>query len=116
MSHALIDSFKLKEKQLVITNGDSILSKPLLDDLDLISPCMHEEADTRMLLHVHHAAHHGHNKLFIRTVDTDVVVLAVSVVQGLGGQVELGTGKHFRYLPSHKVANRLGSNKALVHA
>ena len=46
------------------------------------------------------------------------IVLAVSVVQGLGGQVELwlafGTGKHFRYLPAHKVANRLGSNKALA--
>ena len=72
LSHALIDSFKIKEKQLVITNGDSILSKPLLDDLDLISPCTHEEADTRMLLHVHHATHHGHNKLLIRTVDTDI--------------------------------------------
>lgn len=52
-----------------------------------------------MLLHVYHAAHHGHDKLLVRTVDTDVVVLAASVVQRLGTQVELwlafGTGKHF---------------------
>ena len=36
-----------------------------------------------MLLHVSHAANHGHHKILIKTVDTDVVVLAVSVAQGL---------------------------------
>ena len=90
----------------------------LLDDLGSISPCTHEEADTRMLLHVYHAAHHGHDKLLVRTVDTDVVVLAVSVVQCLDAQVELwlafGTGKHFRYLPAHKIAKELGQKKALA--
>ena len=77
LSHALIDSFDLKAKQLVITVGESILSKPLLDDVDLISPCTHEEADTGMLLHAHHAALHGYDKVLVRIVDTDVVVLAV---------------------------------------
>ena len=48
LSHTLIDSFNLKEKQLVITDGESVLSKPLLDDFHSISPWMHEEADTRM--------------------------------------------------------------------
>ena len=118
MSHALIDLFNLKEKQLIITDGESILSKPLLDNLDSISSCTHKEADTRMLLHACHAVHHGHEKLLIRTVGTDVVVLAVSVMQALGGQVELwvafGTGKHFRYLAAHKVANRLGPKKAVA--
>ena len=116
--HTLIDSFNLKEKQLVITDGESVLSKPLLDDLHSISPWMHEEVHTRMLLYVHHAAHHGHDKLLIRTVDTDVVVLAVSMVQSLGAQVELwlafGIGKQFQYLAAHKVANGLGSKKALA--
>ena len=84
MSHALINSFDLKAKQLVITVGESILSKPLLDDVDLISPCTHEEVDTRTLLHTHHAGLHGYDKVLVRTVDTDVVVLAVSVVQYLG--------------------------------
>ena len=116
LSHALIDLFDLKAKQLVITVGESILSKPLLDDVDLISPCTHEEADTRMLLHAHHAALHGYDKVLVRTVDTDVVVLAVSVVQYLGTPAELwlafGTGKHFCYLAVHKVANTLGPKKA----
>ena len=43
-----------------------------------IDPCNHEEADTRMLLHAVHAARHGHTKVVLRTVDTDVLVLAIS--------------------------------------
>ena len=65
-----------------------------------------------MLLH----AHHGHHKILIWTVDTDVVVLAVSVAIGLGPEYELwlafGTGKHFRYLAAHKIASGLGPTKA----
>ena len=34
LSHALIDSFNLKEKEPIITVEESVLSKPLLDDLD----------------------------------------------------------------------------------
>ena len=38
-----------------------------------------EEADTRMILHSLHAARLGHEVASIRTVDTDVVVLAAVV-------------------------------------
>ena len=81
-----------------------------------LSPCNHEEADTRMILHVNHATHHGHHKIMIRTVDTDVVVLAVSVVKDLGQETELwlafGTGKNFRYIAAHEIAVGLGPQKA----
>jgi len=69
-----------------------------------------------MLLHASHAARHGHHKIMIRTVDTDVVVLAVSVVQNLQPENELwiafGTGKGFQYLAAHEVAAGLGPDKA----
>ena len=69
-----------------------------------------------MLLHVSHAANHGHHKILIKTVDTDVVVLAVSVAQGLLPEDELwlafGTGKSFRYLAAHEIAAGLGPEKA----
>ncbi|XP_064120679.1 uncharacterized protein LOC135225278 [Macrobrachium nipponense] len=42
-------------------------------------PSNHEEADTRLLLHAQHCAQQGHKTVLIRTVDTDVVVLAVSM-------------------------------------
>jgi len=118
LSLALIDSFNLKEKQLVITNGESILSKPLLDDASLIATCTHKEADTSMLLHAHDLALHRYDKLLIRTVDTDVVVLAIAVMQELGRQVKLyiafGTGKYFRYIAVHEIAHSLGPQKAKV--
>ena len=89
----------LEDKQLVVTDDVAVLSKPPLADLSSISPCTHEEADTRMLLHVAHAAQHGHQRIMIQTVDTDVVVLAVAAAQGLKPADELwlafGTGKSF---------------------
>jgi len=56
-----------------------VLSKPVLPDLTSLAPCNHEQADTRMLLHAFHTAQHGRHAILIRTVDTDVVVLAVSL-------------------------------------
>ena len=45
LSEALHKSFVEEEKQLVITNEESILSKPPLHDCSALSPCSHEEAD-----------------------------------------------------------------------
>ena len=42
-----------------------------------------------MLLHACHSADHGHKKLLITIVDTDVVVFIESVIQALDEQVEL---------------------------
>ena len=39
--------------------------------------CNHEEADTRIFVHVRDAVEHGAQNVLIRTVDTDVVVIAV---------------------------------------
>ena len=75
LSGALLDSFQLAGKQLVITNQDAVLSKPPLLDTTILAPCTQEEADSRMMLHAALAAHAGHSKITIRTVDTDVVVL-----------------------------------------
>ncbi len=106
----------MENKQLVITDGEKVVSKPALSGVDLLSPCSHEEADSRMLLHASHAARQGHQKMLIRTVDTDVVVLAISVVQHLPAGTELwlafGVGKGFRYLPAHEMAAGLGPQKA----
>ena len=51
----------------------------------------------------------------LRTVDTDVLVLAVSTVVFLEDTeiwVAFGTGKHLRYIPAHDIAKELGSEKA----
>ena len=104
-----------EDKELVVTDDVAVLSKPPLADLSSISPCTHKEADTRMLLHVAHAVQHGHQRIIIQTVDTDVVVLAVAAAQGLKPADELwvafGTGKGFRYLAAHEISGGLGPEK-----
>ena len=69
-----------------------------------------------MLLHANHAALCGHLNILIRTVETDVVVLAVSVSETLGPEYELwlafGTGKRLRYLAAHKISIGLGTKMA----
>ena len=71
----------------------------LLPDVASLTHFNHEEADSGMLLHASHVAQHGHQKILIQTVDTDVVVLAVSMAQRLQPEDELwvafGTGKGF---------------------
>ncbi|KAG1713922.1 Chorion peroxidase [Nymphon striatum] len=73
-------------------------------------------ADSRMFLHVAHASRHRHEKILVRTVDTDVVVLAVAVAQTLPADSELwlafGTGTSFRYLAAPELAVSLGPDKS----
>ena len=57
-------------------------------DVTFVSPSNHEEADTRVFLHAKDMAHHGHTKIAIRTVDTDVLVLAISAFSHLEDIVE----------------------------
>jgi len=89
LSAALMEWFNQEDKQLVTTNGEAVLNKPVLPDLTSLVPFNHEEADTRMLLYASHAAQHGRHAILIRTVDTDVVVLAVSLAQELQSKDKL---------------------------
>ena len=52
-----------------------------------ISPCNHEEADTRNNKHVNDMSVQGYPKIIICTMDTDVLVLAVSVFACLKDQL-----------------------------
>ena len=63
-----------------------------------------------------HAAHAAYKKILIRTVDTDVVVLAVALTGTLKEEIEVwvpfSTGKSFRVLAGHEIAWALGHEKA----
>jgi len=64
-----------------------------------------------MLLHLKNAVQQGHNSVSIRTVDTDVVVLAVTAAECLGIQelwIAFGVGKNFRLIAAHEIARALG--------
>ena len=74
-------------------------------------PCTHEEVDTRIMIHVADCVAPGYRKVTIRTLDTDVVVLAVSVVVPLNISelwITFGTGKTFRCTGANKIASNFG--------
>ena len=47
-------------------------------DLSDVSPCNHEETDTCILLHTVHQIRSKNRKVCISTVDTDIIVIALS--------------------------------------
>ena len=100
--------------QVVITCGQEVkcAQGTVTDGL---SPSTHEEADTRMLLHAANGAREGYTRIMLRTVDTDVVVLAVSLANKLAFDnlwVAFGTGNNFRYLDASAIAQHLGDDKS----
>ena len=63
--------------------------------------------NTRLLMHVVDGIKQGQQKTVIRTVDTDVVVLAISFARSLGCE-SLVVGKSFRYVDATAIAHVLG--------
>ena len=103
-------------KQLVATLGDGVLCNPPDESITAaLSPCTQEEADTRMLLHTADAVRQGCQKIVLRTVDTDVVVLSVAAVPRLRLKhlwIAFGTGQNFKYIPADEIASRIGPERA----
>ena len=74
--------------------------------MNILSPCNHEEADTRVILHALDAARKEACKILIRTIDTDIVILAIAYffsIQAKEVWIAFGTGKKFRYIPIQKL-------------
>ena len=62
-------------KCIYATNENNVACSVADPDLSGLAPCSHEEADTRLFLHVSDAVQKGYRKTCVRTVDTDVVVI-----------------------------------------
>ncbi|KAG0700758.1 hypothetical protein GWK47_025468 [Chionoecetes opilio] len=68
-----------------------------------------------MMIHLAEPVRDGFKKILLRTVDTDIVVLAVAATTKLKIQelwVAFGTDQHFRYIPAHEIAAFLGPDKS----
>ena len=85
-------------------------SAPLATTVNSMQPYTQEEADTCILLHADNGIHIGGRTILIRTVDTDVVVLAVAYQQHVKATelwVAFDTVKHFRYIPADAISSNL---------
>ena len=102
-------------KVVISTKAEIIVSN---NDLHgSLFPCTQEEADTRIFFHVKNASANGHSTVLVRSVDTDVVVIAIALYQKLETLREFwvwfGTGKNQRFIPIHAIAESLGKTKSL---
>ena len=97
--------------EVVVANDDEVTVNNEAINKEQISPSNHEEADTRLFVHVKSLSNLGHQRVTIKTVDTDVIVIAISLFRQLGLMqlwIEFGTGKDRRWLPIHEYVNALG--------
>ena len=90
--------------------------------------CNHEDPGTRTFVHAcRAAAWFGAQKVLIRTVDKDVVVIAITEYSNLclirpdvREWIAFGTGNHFQYISTDIICEALGPRKAkalpLFHA
>ncbi len=90
-----------RNKTLIATKKDEVVSSLELPRTHRLSPCTHEEADTRAAAHLKDMVSHDHAVITLRTVDTDWVVIALGHFHSLTPileelYVEFGTGKNYR--------------------
>ena len=105
-----------KGKEVLSASDCSVLTNSR-ENTGHISPCSHEEADTKLLLHAFDAGKEGYRKVMLRTVDTDAVVLAVAFFSRLDLEdlwIAFGAGKAFRYIAIHEFASSLRQEKFLT--
>eukprot|EP00745_Piridium_sociabile_P026562 TRINITY_DN4240_c0_g2_i9.p1 TRINITY_DN4240_c0_g2~~TRINITY_DN4240_c0_g2_i9.p1 ORF type:complete len:1084 (-),score=281.98 TRINITY_DN4240_c0_g2_i9:490-3741(-) len=95
---------------VIVTKEEDAVSNHTIN-LDEVAPCSHEEADTRIFVHARHAAEVGSKVLIVKASDTDVLVIAVSVLphlQEIGLQqlwIAFGQGQNLRWIPVHDLCN-----------
>ena len=100
------------DRNVIISTKDETIVSTQNDvrDVEYIQQRSHEAADTRILIHIAHCARQGLRKLVIRTVDTDVVVLAIGHSPALRLDelwVRFGVGTHFRQIAIQEIVKNI---------
>ncbi|CAB3990956.1 Hypothetical predicted protein [Paramuricea clavata] len=96
-----------KEKCLLITSGTTQTEHVSTREVPQLE-CDHEEADTRLLLH-YKAAALSHQRIIIKSPDTDVFVLFIAMQKTIGKELLMttGTGNKFRLIDISSILNVL---------
>ena len=92
---------KLSEKELFVTSRDKcykicVRNSEILRKIVLALECTQEEADTRLLLHANHAAVSGHEKVKIKSSDSDVEVISIALQHKIAARIYILSGTKHR--------------------
>jgi len=81
--------------------------------------CNHEEADTRIVMHVQHVLQQDMKTIEVRTVETDVVVILVGVFYDLNAiqplvniWIAIGVGKNYKLTSINAICHTLREPKS----
>ena len=105
-------------KGIIITFGSTAIIRGSNRSMGL---CNHEEADTRLIVHLQDAILNGCRNCLVRTVDTDVVVIIIgkfhhlqSLCPNVNIWIAFGAGKNFSYYCINTLYEHLGREKSLA--
>ena len=98
-------------KAVYVTSGQAVVC---IGDSIPMQNCNHEEADTRIVVHVLHALKQGEQTICVRIVDTDVVVILAGTFHDLVATqpladiwVAFGMGKNCRFYHINAICESL---------
>ena len=107
-----------EHKEIIVTSGTTAVLRGSDRSMEL---CDHEEADTRLLIHLLDALQNGCTNCLVRTVDTDVIVILIgkfheliTLCEEVNIWVAFGTGKNFTYHHINAIYEDLGREKSLA--
>ena len=98
---------------IVATNLENVVTNDLSLNNQELALCNHDEADTRLFLHVLSGSSCGYKKISIVTVDIDVIVISLYHFFSLDLEelwIEFGTRRNKRYFPIHQFAKSLSED------
>ena len=93
-----LSTVSCENKVIVSTIQNNVISSSNFANATNISPCNHEEADTRLFVHCLDVSNCDYKNVMIQTVDSDVVVLVVNFFNQLNLVqlwIAFGSGKVF---------------------
>ena len=104
------------DKAIYVTSGKAVAS---IGSTIPMQNCNHEEADTRIVVHIVHGLEQGAKTFHVRTVDTDVVVILVATFYDLivtqpliDIWVAFGMGKNYRFYHINAICASLGEQQS----
>ena len=105
-------------KDVLVTQDENVLTSN--SSLEM-PPCDHEEADTRLVVHITSALNNGCCSFLIRTVDTDVVVILIGkffsfkrMDNNVDIWVAFGSGKNYSLWHINNICSNLGEERSLA--
>lgn len=102
----------LAENKVLVCNNneETFYNSSSSDIIEMIGVCNHEEADSRIFVHSLNCLQNNLKKILIKTVDTDVIILAIFYQYQHQQQdvwIEFGIGKNLQYVSCMEISNNL---------